>query len=161
MIDVKVLNEKGEGTISGIISALNYISHQKRENPTIPMVANLSLSSDGPSPSVDAAIESAVQTGVVVVVAAGNKSMDACRAFLATAPNAIAVGATNIDDSRATFSNYGSCVDIFAPGYNIPSAWATSDHSQRVSSGTSMGKSIACRSLVVISKPHRMVIHSR
>lgn len=140
LVAVRMLDQNGEGSISGVVLGLDYIRQQKNANPAIPMIANLSLSSGGSSPSVDAAIESAVAAGVVVVVAAGNDSRNACFAFLATAKNAIAVGATDGRDSLTSFSNYGSCVDIFAPGQNVPSAWFTSNTAESLSSGTSMGK---------------------
>merc|ERR1712088_672380 len=84
------------------------------------------------------AVNAAVNAGVIVVVAAGNDNSDACGFSPAYVPNAITVGSTTSTDSRSSFSNYGSCTDIWAPGSSILSAWHTSDTGSRSLSGTSM-----------------------
>lgn len=151
LVTVRILNSIGEGSASGLLSALNYIRQQKSANPTIPMVVNLSLGSGGPSPSLDAAVDSTVAAGLVVIVAAGNESQNACFAALAAAKNAITVASTDRQDNRSTFSNFGSCVDIFAPGTLITSAWATSNTAANTVSGTSMGKfPVDCKQLDAI-----------
>jgi subtilisin family serine protease len=92
----------------------------------------------GKSQALDDAVSRAIEAGVTFVVAAGNENMDACTRSPARTPLAITVGATEGSDRRASFSNWGTCVDIFAPGHQITSAWLTDDSATRVLSGTSM-----------------------
>lgn len=139
IVAVRVLDNRGDGSISGLISALDYIRRQKSSSPRTPMVVNLSLGSDDPSPSLDAAVDSTVAAGLVVVVAAGNYVGNACSTSPASAKNAITVAATDSQDGRLGMSNFGSCVSIFAPGSRITSAWSSSDTSSSTISGTSMG----------------------
>jgi len=87
---------------------------------------------------MDLAIANATAEGVTVVVAAGNESTNACNRSPARAPSAITVGATTSSDARASYSNYGPCLDIFAPGSSIKSAWKGSDTATKTISGTSM-----------------------
>jgi subtilisin family serine protease len=90
------------------------------------------------SKALNAAIAAVVAKGVTVVVAAGNKGVDACKASPASAPNVISVGATNKEGALAPYSNFGPCVRIFAPGSEVVSAWHTSDTATKTLSGTSM-----------------------
>jgi subtilisin family serine protease len=92
----------------------------------------------GASQALDDAVASAVGAGVVFVVAAGNSNANACNSSPARTPSAITVGATASNDARASFSNFGTCVDIFAPGQQITSSWSTSDTATNTISGTSM-----------------------
>ena len=137
IVAVKVLNSRGEGSTSGVIAGIDYIRRQKEGNPTRRMVANLSLGG-GESPALDAAVDEAVAAGVVFAVAAGNDSANACFSSPASAKNPIVVGSSNSQDRRSDFSNFGSCVDIFAPGSSITSLWAGSDTQLNRISGTSM-----------------------
>lgn len=133
LIPVRVLDCAGSGAWSGVIAGIDWVA-----NSTLrPAVANMSLGG-GVSASVDAAVAGAVSKGVVVVVAAGNSAADACTASPAREPSAITVGATTTLDYRASFSNWGSCVDIFAPGSGITSAWSTSATATNTIGGTSM-----------------------
>ena len=100
-------------------------------------VANLSLGG-GKAPTLDAAINAAVRGGLSVAVAAGNDNKDACNYSPAASEEALTVGASTLQDSRAYFSNIGECVDVFAPGLNILSTWNTNDHATNIISGTSM-----------------------
>jgi subtilisin family serine protease len=102
-----------------------------------PAVANMSLGG-GPSSSIDAAANQSINSGVTYAIAAGNSNANACNFSLARVPAAITVGATDINDNRASFSNFGTCVDIFAPGVGITSAWRTSNTATNTISGTSM-----------------------
>jgi serine protease len=104
---------------------------------TAPAVANMSLGG-GASSSVDLAVQRMIDDGVVVVVAAGNSNVDACGSSPARAAGALTVGATTNTDARASYSNFGSCLDIFAPGSSITSAWHTSKTATNTISGTSM-----------------------
>jgi subtilisin family serine protease len=100
-------------------------------------VANLSLGGAA-STSVDAAVNGAIAKGVAVVVAAGNDNADACNASPARVPAAVTVGATSALDYRASYSNVGACVDLFAPGHGVTSAWNTGATASQALSGTSM-----------------------
>jgi subtilisin family serine protease len=94
--------------------------------------------SGGYSDAVNTAVQTSINSGVTYVVAAGNAAADACNYSPASAASALTVGATTSTDAEASFSNYGSCVDLFAPGNSIYSAWNTDDSSMGTSSGTSM-----------------------
>ena len=130
---VRVLNCSGSGSWSAIIAGINWV----RTNHVKPAVANLSLGG-GANSSVDTAINNLITAGVTVVVAAGNSNANACNYSPARVASAITVGSTTSSDARSSFSNYGSCLDIFAPGSSILSAWSTSDTATNTISGTSM-----------------------
>jgi subtilisin family serine protease len=133
LVAVRVLDCSGYGSYAGIIAGINWVVAHK----TGPAVINMSIG--GPaSPSLDSAVDAAVAAGVVVAVAAGNDNTDACTVSPARAPSALTVGATDQNDTRAWFSNYGSCLDIFAPGVGITSDYYSSDMAAAVMSGTSM-----------------------
>ena len=118
LVPVRVLGCDGSGTYSGVIAGLDWIAQNRPS--TQRAIVNMSLGG-GASSSLDSAVASLVASGVAVVVAAGNSNTDACTTSPARAASAITVGATAINDSRASFSNYGSCLDLFAPGANITS----------------------------------------
>jgi subtilisin family serine protease len=130
---IRVLDCAGGGTTETVIAGVDYVAR----NHVKPAVANLSLGG-GFSQALNDAVTNAVATGVTMVVAAGNSNVDACGVSPASAAAAITVGATDPTDTRASFSNYGPCLDIFAPGVDILSAWYTSDTALAYSSGTSM-----------------------
>ncbi|PEN11401.1 peptidase S8 [Longibacter salinarum] len=130
---VRVLDCSGGGTLSSVTNGVDYVA----QNHTKPAVANMSLGG-GASSSIDNAVQGLINAGVTTVVAAGNSDTDACNQSPARLADAITVGSTTSSDSRSSFSNYGSCVDIFAPGSNITSAWYTSDSATNTISGTSM-----------------------
>ncbi|KAH8834923.1 serine protease [Flagelloscypha sp. PMI_526] len=136
LIAVKVLSDAGSGTTAGVISGINFVATQANATGN-PSVLSMSLGG-GASSTLDAAVEAAVAGGVHVVVAAGNNNADAKNYSPARTPGAITVGASTIADVRASFSNYGALVDIFAPGMNVISTWATSDTATNSISGTSM-----------------------
>ena len=130
---VRVLDCQGGGYTSGVIAGIDWVT----ANHVKPAIANMSLGG-GASALMDAALRNSVAAGVLYVVAAGNENANACNSSPAREPQAITVGAINSNDQRAWFSNYGACLDIFAPGVNILSAWHTSDTANSVISGTSM-----------------------
>jgi subtilisin family serine protease len=134
LVPVRVLDCDGSGNTSTVIAGLDWVI----ANHTARSVANLSLS--GPAnQALDDAITATVTEGVTVGVAAGNNADDACQYSPARAPSAITVGATDITDSRDTgYSDYGTCVDLFAPGTDVTSAWYTSNTAAVTISGTSM-----------------------
>ena len=135
IVPVRVLDCAGSGSTSGVVAGINWmINHHVAGQPA---VANLSLGGVYDYATNDA-VERAVADGITVVVAAGNESTDSCTKSPASAPNAITVGATASDDSRAFYSNFGACIDIFAPGSSIISAGISSTTATAQMSGTSM-----------------------
>ncbi|NBU60640.1 MAG: hypothetical protein EBS27_02540, partial [Actinobacteria bacterium] len=135
LVPIRVLNCRGSGFMSNVIAGINWAIADHAAGA--PAVANLSLGG-GFSSSLNSAIANAVSDGITVVVAAGNNNRLACSYSPASAPSAITVGATTSVDARASYSNYGSCLDIFAPGSSITSAYFTSSTALRSLSGTSM-----------------------
>lgn len=133
LVPVRVLDCAGSGSYSGVIAGVDFVANSSLR----PAVANMSLGG-GKSTTVNSAVAGAVSKGVTMVVAAGNSNVSACNASPASEPTAITVGATTNTDARASYSNYGSCVDIFAPGSNITSAWHTGNTVLNTISGTSM-----------------------
>ena len=133
LFPVRVLGCNGSGTNSGVIAGMDWIT----ANHIKPAVANMSLGG-GASTTTDSAVARMVSAGVTVVVAAGNENQNACNVSPARAPSAITVGSTTSSDARSSFSNFGSCVDIFAPGSSITAAWSTGKTATNTLSGTSM-----------------------
>lgn len=133
LVPVRVLGCDGYGTTSGVIAGVDWVT----ANRAAASVANMSLGG-GASQALDAAVNRSIAAGVTYSVAAGNSSANACYESPARVPDAITVGASTVLDARASFSNYGTCVDLFAPGRSITSAWATSDTATATVSGTSM-----------------------
>jgi subtilisin family serine protease len=133
IISVKVLSNAGSGTNEGIIQGISYIMNFRSRNR--PAVASMSLGG-GYSRALNYAINYLVASGVTTIVAAGNENQDACRVSPASAISAITVGSTTFQDSKSSFSNYGRCVDILAPGSDITSTWPNGQIN--TISGTSM-----------------------
>lgn len=115
---VRVLDCSGSGSFSGVIAGMNWVA----SNHAKPAVANMSLGG-GYSSSVNSAANSLASSGVFLAVAAGNESQPACNVSPASAANATTVAASTRTDARATYSNYGGCVDLYAPGSGITSTW--------------------------------------
>ncbi|GAA3859245.1 hypothetical protein GCM10022243_26340 [Saccharothrix violaceirubra] len=130
---VRVLDDNGSGTTAGVVAGVDWVT----KNHIKPAVANMSLGG-GASVAIDNAVRRSIAAGVTYVVAAGNSNVDASTTSPARVTEAITVGATDRSDARASYSNYGSYVDIFAPGSSITSAWKTSDTAAASLSGTSM-----------------------
>lgn len=133
LIPVRVLGCSGSGTTSGVIAGIDWVA----ANALLPAVANMSLGG-GASTALDNALAGAVNAGITFVVAAGNENTDACTSSPAREPSAITVGSTTSSDARSSFSNFGTCLDLFAPGSGITSAWSTSNTATNTISGTSM-----------------------
>lgn len=131
---VRVLPCTGTGQISDLLAGVDWVT----ANHQSPAVANISITASGPSSILDTAIQNSINSGVTYVVAAGNYNQDACIFSPARAANAITVGATYTADDKAAYSDYGSCVDIWAPGTLITSASFANDTDSRLMSGTSM-----------------------
>jgi len=130
---VRVLDCAGNGTVSGVIAGVDWVT----ANHVSPAVANMSLGGSA-STTLDQSVQSSIASGVTYAIAAGNSNADACTQSPARTPQAITVGATTSTDARASFSNFGTCVDIFAPGQSITSSYNGSDTQTNVLSGTSM-----------------------
>ncbi|HJT68183.1 MAG TPA: S8 family peptidase [Pyrinomonadaceae bacterium] len=135
LVAVRVLDSSGSGTNSGVIAGVDFVTSDHQAGQ--PAVANMSLGG-GASSALDTAVTNSINDGVTYAIAAGNSNVDACTTSPARVASAITVGATTITDARASFSNFGTCLDIFAPGNNITSSWNTSDTATNTISGTSM-----------------------
>jgi subtilisin family serine protease len=136
LVAVRVLDCEGSGSFDGVIAGIDWVTADHEAGA--PAVANMSLGG-GFSQAVNDAVSAAVADGVTFALAAGNDSgADACDGSPSSTPEAITVGATEDTDARASYSNIGTCVDIFAPGTDITSAWYTSDTDENTISGTSM-----------------------
>jgi subtilisin family serine protease len=138
LVPVRVLDCRGSGTTSGVIAGVDWVTGRTAR----PAVANMSLGG-GASTTLDNAVANSIAAGITYAVAAGNGNrlgvpQDACGSSPAKVPSAITVAATDRTDKRASWSNYGSCVDLFAPGVGITSAWSKSDDATNTISGTSM-----------------------
>jgi subtilisin family serine protease len=134
LVPVRVLDCNGDGWSSDVISGVDWVTAHHASNA----VANMSLGGSDLDPELDAAVKASIDAGVTYTVAAGNDSADACTSSPSDVPAALTVGATTADDAEAYYSNWGPCVDLFAPGNAITSDWATSDSATATASGTSM-----------------------
>ncbi|WP_326599119.1 S8 family peptidase [Streptomyces sp. NBC_01803] len=133
VVGVRVLNNSGSGTTAGVIAGIDWVT----QNHSGPSVANMSLGG-GVSTALDNAVRNSIASGVTYAIAAGNSGADASTASPARVTEAITVGATDRNDAKPSWSNYGPIVDIFAPGVDITAGWKTSDTSTNTISGTSM-----------------------
>lgn len=129
---VRVLDCNASGLVSGVIAGIDWVT----ANHESPAVANLSVTT-GANQALDDAVTNSIADGVVYTVAAGNGSVPACNLSPGRVYQALTVGASDATDQRAAFSNYGYCVDLFAPGTDITSAWIGSDDASMTGSGTS------------------------
>jgi len=133
LVAVRVLDCSGNGTTAGVIAGVDWVT----ANAIKPAVANMSLGG-GASSSLDLAVSNSIVAGITYAIAAGNSNLNACNYSPARVATAITVGSTTSTDARSSFSNFGSCVDLFAPGSGITSAWYTSNAATNTISGTSM-----------------------
>ena len=134
LVAVKVLNCQGSGTLAGVAAGVDWVT----ANAVKPAVANMSLGGSGTNTTLENAIRNSIAAGVTYAVASGNSNANACNYTPARVPEAITVNASTNTDARASFSNFGTCTDIFAPGQNITAAWNTNDTATNTISGTSM-----------------------
>ena len=133
IITVQVLSCGGSGSYAGVMAGIEW-AVADAQSRDLPAVLSMSLGGGGAN-RYDAVIQAAMAAGVLTVVAAGNNNGDACQKSPASTLEAITVGSTDIDDGRSSFSNYGPCMDIFAPGRDIKAAWSGSDDATRTISG--------------------------
>ncbi len=139
LCSVKVFNATGHGTVAGAIAGIDHaVSQCSGPSGLSRCVVNLSLETKKVSDFFNEAVADAVSKGVVMVVAAGNSNVDACSVSPASTDSAISVGSTSSTDLKSSFSNWGSCVDVYAPGTSITSAWISSSTANTKKSGTSM-----------------------
>jgi subtilisin family serine protease len=150
LVAVRVLDCSGSGTTAGVVAGIDWVT----ANAIKPAVANMSLGG-GADSVLDAAVNRSIASGVTYAVASGNDNTDACSSSPARVPNAITVNATTKTDARASFSNYGTCTDIFAPGQDITSSWYTSTTATNTISGTSMATPhvVGAAALVLAANP--------
>jgi subtilisin family serine protease len=134
LVAVRVLNCAGSGSTTSIVNGINWVT----SNAIRPAVANMSLGGGGVNTTMNNAVANSINSGVSYAIAAGNSNSNACNFSPALVPAAITVGATTTSDARASFSNFGTCLDIFAPGQGITSAWFSSNTATNTISGTSM-----------------------
>ncbi|MFF8658368.1 S8 family peptidase [Streptomyces huasconensis] len=135
VVAVRVLDNNGSGTTAGVIAGIDWVT--RHHTAGAPAVANMSLGG-GASTSLDNAVKNSIADGVTYAVAAGNEGVNAANSSPARVPAAITVGATGSNDAKASWSNYGSVLDIFAPGVSIKAGWYTGDTATNTISGTSM-----------------------
>jgi subtilisin family serine protease len=147
VVPVRVLDCSGSGRMSDVMAGLDWVA--RHHDAGTPAVVNLSLGGSA-NPVIDAALQSVIDDGVTAVVAAGNNSADACGVSPARVSAALTVGASDISDRQASFSNYGNCLDLYAPGVGIRSAWHTSPTSFASMSGTSMAAPHAAGAAAVL-----------
>lgn len=152
VIPLKVLHRQGNGSYADIIAAVQYVATWKKKNPTTPAVVNMSLGGS-PFQPLDNAIRALIELGVPVVVAAGNESTNALNSSPARMETAITVGAYDLTTNRmASFSNYGSGIDIWAPGTNVDSTFLKNNY--KTMSGTSMATPVVVSAIVnLLSQP--------
>jgi subtilisin family serine protease len=134
LVAVKVLNCQGSGSFAQVVNGINWVT----QNAVKPAVANMSLGAAGSDTATENAVRNSIASGVTYAIASGNSNQNACNFTPAKVAEAITVNASDTNDARASFSNFGTCTDIFAPGVNITSSWMTSDTSTNTISGTSM-----------------------
>jgi subtilisin family serine protease len=135
LVAVRVLNCSGSGTTAGVIAGVDWVSGNHAAGQ--PAVANMSLGG-GASSALDSAVQRSINDGVSYAIAAGNSGVSACGSSPARVGAAMTIGATDRTDTKPSWSNYGSCVDWFAPGVSITSAWYSSNTATNTISGTSM-----------------------
>lgn len=135
LVAVKVLNCAGSGSLSGVAAGVDWVTANHTSGPA---VANMSLGATGSNSVLEQAIRNSIVDGVTYSLASGNSNSNACNYTPARTAEAITVNASTRTDARASFSNYGTCTDIFAPGESITSAWYTSNTATNTISGTSM-----------------------
>ncbi|HST85552.1 MAG TPA: S8 family serine peptidase [Kineosporiaceae bacterium] len=150
LVAVRVLDCEGSGTTAGVVAGIDWVT----ANAIKPAVANMSLGG-GVDSVLDAAVNRSIAAGITYGVASGNETANACNSSPSRVANAITVNATTRTDAKASFSNFGTCTDIFAPGQDILSSWYTSDSATNTISGTSMATPhvVGAAALILAANP--------
>lgn len=136
IISVRVIGCDGKGLTSRVLEGLEFVREDTKKRNRYPAVVSMSISTHK-SEAINAAVRQLTGSGIPVVTAAGNTEEDSCGFSPASEPTSITVAASNKDDTRPKFSNTGNCVDMFAPGHDVLSAWSTGDNAHKIQSGTS------------------------
>ncbi|MFG2295491.1 S8 family serine peptidase [Streptomyces sp. NPDC048603] len=155
LVSVKVADCNGDARLSAVLSGVDWVVRQQAlARPAGPAVANISMGG-GRSLTMDGAVRRAVRRGITFTVAAGNEGRSACTSSPGSVAEAVTVGASDTEDRRAAFSNHGSCVDLFAPGMGVVSAWPGAPTASRAMSGTSMAapQAAGAAALVLAARP--------
>jgi aqualysin 1 len=149
LVSVRIMNCTGSGAVSGAIAGIDWINTHR----ILPAVANMSITSSLSS-SLNQAVQGSINSGVTYAVAAGNSWTDACTQSPGSLPAAITVGASTNADAQASFSNFGNCVDLYAPGVGILSTYYTDDNAITSKSGTSMASPHAAGAAALFLQAH-------
>jgi len=146
--NVRVLNCQGSGTNANVVAGFDFVCNNKKPSATNILSASLG---GGKSATTETSINNCANGGTVPVVAAGNDNANACNYSPAGATQAITIGATTSQDAKASFSNFGPCVDVFSPGVSIHSAWYTSNTAYNTISGTSMATPLSAGAIALFA----------
>lgn len=149
LISVRVLNCSGSGSLSQVISGIDWVT----ANAVKPAVANLTLGSSL-STAFNQAVTNSINSGIVYALAAGSSASDACQFSPGSVPGGLTVGASDMTDKKASFSNIGTCIDLFAPGVSIKSAWRTSNTATSILSGTTPATSHVAGAAAIYLQAH-------
>jgi subtilisin family serine protease len=147
---IRVMNCSGVGSIAGLLDGIDWLTAHHAS----PAVANISLAAGGFSPSLELGVTNSINSGVTYAVAAGNANADACNFTPSRTTAAITVGASDETDLRALYSNWGTCVDIFAPGNQVISAGIANDTAARSLSGSSMAAPMVAGAAALYLQTH-------
>lgn len=149
LVSVRVLDCSGSGSTANVIAGVDWIT----ANAIKPAVANMSLG--GPlNTALTTAVNNSIASGVVYAISAGASNADACQFSPGNAPDALTVAASDMNDTRASFSNFGTCLDLFAPGVSIKTAWNTSNSATLTLSGTSISAALASGAAAIYLQKH-------
>jgi subtilisin family serine protease len=143
IVSVKVFTGDGRGSVGSVLAGLDYLLREKERNGDVAMIANLSFGTPVRLNILQTVIEGLVSAGVTVIASAGNDASDACDKFPGAISEVFTVAASTVNDEVAKFSNMGPCVNIFAPGDRITSAWRNSNFGRATVSGTSQSSAFA------------------
>lgn len=143
LVSVKVFTADGRGTVGSVLAGLNYILQQKETKSNTAMVANLSFGTPVGINIFRKVLEALIAKNVVVTASAGNDASDACKKFPGSIDGVLTIGASTVNDEVAKFTNVGPCLDLFAPGDRITSAWRSANFDRATLSGTSQSSAFA------------------
>ena len=143
LVSVKVFTADGRGSVGSVLAGLNYLLQKREVSVEDAMVANLSFGTPVGIHIFRKVLESLISKNVTVTASAGNDASDACRKLPGAIEGVVTIGASTIDDEVANFTNVGACVDLFAPGHRVTSAWRNSNTDRTTLSGTSQSSAFA------------------